>query len=278
MSHFDEDGSAVGAIATLAAAGLEPRQIDQTHWLTLPPDYRHHNITDEVEKALAAPHRKRGAVALASVASLITYAKDQAAQATGYLYADMDTRTITAVFNDQKDGPGWTDHRASFTAALTPEAKRWLDRNASHFTQAEFAEFIEDNFADLQGADAQNLLTVATTISATSGINFSSAKRLQDGQTQLVYTENIEAKAGAQGEVKIPQTFTLGLRLFKGDPAGYKLMARLKYRLHSGNVKFWYELDRPERAIEDAFAAYVKKASDESGYTVLDGKAPGSSR
>ena len=102
--------------------------------------------------------------------------------------------------------------------------------------------------------------------------SFSSAKRLQDGQVQLSYSETIDAKAGAEGSLKIPQKFSLALRLFKnGD--GYKITARLKYRMTAGAVKFWYELERPENAIEDAFNGYIKKVSEETGYTVLVGDA-----
>ncbi|MNL34002.1 hypothetical protein D3C87_1559450 [compost metagenome] len=158
-----------------------------------------------------------------------------------------------------------------FKAELTPEAKRWLASNGKVMAQDEFATFIEDNQPDLQGDDATNLLTVATTMQAKSDINFSSAKRLQDGQTQLVYNEVINATAGATGELKIPKTFALGLRLFKNG-TGYKLVARLKYRLHSGTVKFWFELERPEVAIEDACRGYVLEVAEKSGYTVLSGK------
>jgi hypothetical protein len=62
----------------------------------------------------------------------------------------------------------------------------------------------------------------------------------------------------------------LGLRIFKNGE-GYKLKARLKYRLAGGGVKFWYELDRPERAIENAFAGYIEKVQADSGYRVLIG-------
>ena len=89
---------------------------------------------------------------------------------------------------------------------------------------------------------------------------------------QLGYTETINASAGANGALQIPKEFALGLRIFKnGD--GYKLRARLKYRLGNGQVKFWYELDRPERAVEDAFAGYVESVSKQSGYVVLLGNA-----
>ncbi|VTU38461.1 hypothetical protein H4CHR_04431 [Variovorax sp. PBS-H4] len=261
-------------IASLATAGLKPVKVEKTHHVIVPERFTRVDLTADVEKAEAAPYRKKGTVVLGDVASFLAFAADQDSVKTGYIYADVDSRTLVAIFNDSKAGPGWRDHRATFKAELTPEARRWLEHDgaAKAFTQTEFAEFIEDNFADLQGDDAQNLLTVATTIAATSGINFSSAKRLQDGQTQLVYNEVIDAAAGQNGELKIPKTFTLGLRLFKnGD--GYALTARLKYRLHSGNVKFWYELDRPERAVEDAFKGYVAEVSAKSGYTVLTGKA-----
>ena len=34
----------------------------------------------------------------------------------------------------------------------------------------------------------------------------------------------------------------------------------------------WYELDRPERAVEDAFAGYVNTVREQSGYAVLIGR------
>lgn len=259
-------------VRDLTSAGLEVKEIHGTHHLVLPQNFKHIELTEAIEKAQNVPERKRGTLVLADVPSLLQYCADQGAADGGYVYADMDGRSITAVFNDNRHNPGWRDHRATFKAEYTPEFHKWLNNDKQHKGQSEFAEFIEDNFADLQGDDAQNLLTVATTMQAKTGINFSSAKRLQDGQTQLVYSETINATAGASGTLQIPQTFTLGLRIFKnGD--GFKLTARLKYRLAGGAVKFWYELDRPERAVEVAFAEYVATVREKSGYTVLLGKA-----
>lgn len=260
-------------LAANVAGTLNFRQHGDATFAVLPDGYSLQDVTAAIEKA--APHRNRhqGTVMLGDVDSLLAYCADQNCKDTGYIYADPDARSITAVFNDQRDAhhSGWRDHRAHFTAQLTPECKKWLEHNAKAMGQAEFAEFIEDNFSDLNGQDAQTLLNVATTIQAATGINFSSARRLQDGQVQLTYNEIIDAKAGADGALKIPQTFTLGLRIFKNGE-GYKLTARLKYRLASGGVKFWYELERPERAIEDAFTGYVNTVREKSGYTVLIGK------
>lgn len=259
-------------VRDLTTAALATRELGEGYFVVVPDGFEVKDLTKAYEASLPAPTRKRGTVELKDLASLLTYCSDQAAESDGYIYADPDSRRITAVFNDQRADEGWRDFRAVYVAEFTPEFQRWLENNGSQKikSQTDFAEFIEDNLADITEPAAQQLLDVATTIQATSGIEFSSAKRLQDGQTQLTYNENIDARAGANGAVSIPKEFALGVRIFKnGD--GYKLRARLKYRLSSGGVKFWYELDRPERAVEDAFAGYIAKIR-ESAYTVLVGK------
>lgn len=274
MSTKDEPVFPVTAelVQALSVAGVQPVEVEGVTYVMLPPGYTRVDLTDAIEKAQPNPSRKQGTAVLTAIDSFVQYAKDQDHALGAYMYASVENRSITAVFDDHKGNiGGWRQHRASFTAELTPEAKRWIEKDKQQFSQEAFAEFIEDNFADLAGEEAGTLLEVATTIAAKTGINFSSAKRLDNGQTQFVYNETIDATAGTSGTTKIPQTFTLGVRLFKGDATGYAIKARLKYRLHSGNVKFWYELDRVERALEAAFMGYVEKAK-ETGYTVLLGK------
>lgn len=259
-------------VKNMAVAAVPPVEVDGVTYVMVPQGYQVHDLTAAIEKGQLAPSRKQGTAVLTAIDSFVEYVKDQDAAAVGYLFASVEERRITAVFNDNKAAvAGWRDHKASFAAELTPEAKRWLDNDKKQMSQEAFAEFIEDNFADLAGEQAALLLEVATTISAKTGINFSSAKRLDNGQTQFVYNEVIDATAGTNGTTQIPQTFTLGVRLFKGDKTGYAIKARLKYRLNSGALKFWYELDRVERALEEAFLGYVEKAK-ETGYTVLLGK------
>ena len=257
-------------------ATLAPRAIGNALVMALPEGYKLHDLTAQREAAQVVAIRKKGTAELLDLASFITYAKDQNCNDVGYIYANPDARKFTAVFNDyhMEVIAGWRDHRASYTAAFTPEFTKWLNKNGVDHSmgQIQFAEFIEDNMADIVTPFADQLLTVATTIQAKTDINFSSAKRLDNGQVQLGYTEVIDAKAGADGALTIPREFELGLRLFKNGN-GYKLKARLKYRMRDGAVRFWYELDRPERAIEDAFAGYVAQVREQSGYTVLIGTA-----
>jgi len=274
-AYYDNSLAVAGVLQAFSMLAADATKTGDNYHVVTAPGHQLHNITDAVEKAQLAPNRKRGTIQVKDLDSMLAYCADQAGAATSYIYADPDTRTITAVFNDQRTGSGWRDHRAVYKAEFTPEFAKWFGRNGhtNAMTQTDFAEWIEDNMADIQDPGAATLLDVATTIQATSGIHFSSAKRLHNGQVQLQYTEDIDARAGAGGALEIPREFTLGLRIFKNG-SGYLVKARLKYRLHQGGVKFHYELDRPERSVEDAFAGYVATLREKSGYQVLLG-APG---
>lgn len=271
--HLDIGKSTIEQLGDLTVAAANVRSIGDAHFLILPPGYERVDITKAVEGALTEPHRKSGTVVLADLPSFLQYVADQATADSCYIYAHPDTRALVAVLNDfgqdHAGMPGWRDFRVTYTAELSREFAAWYKSDRKIMDQEEFAVFLEDNFADISEPSGETMLQVALTLQAKTEVAFSSHRRLDNGQVQLAYTENIDARAGA-GDIMIPREFAIGLRLFKnGD--GYKVRARLKYRLGGGKVKFWYELDRVENAIEDAFKAYVDQARD-SGFPVLLGK------
>jgi uncharacterized protein YfdQ (DUF2303 family) len=273
QEHLKIDKSTIEQIGALTVAAAGVRSIADAHFLVLPPEYKHVDITKQIEETLTEPHRKRGTVVLSDLTSFLQYVADQASTDDCYIYAHPDTRSLVAVLNDHGqdyDGlPGWRDFRVCYTAELSREFAGWVKNDKRPMEQEEFAVFLEDNVADIAEPSGETMLQVALTLQAKTEVAFSSHRRLDNGQVQLAYTETIDARAGA-GDIMIPREFALGLRLFKNGE-GYKVRARLKYRLGGGKVKFWYELDRAENAIEDAFQAYVDEAR-ESGFTVLIGK------
>jgi uncharacterized protein YfdQ (DUF2303 family) len=275
QEHLHVDQSVIDRIGELTTAAGAIQHQDNSFHLLVPAGFVHKDITDLVEKANPNPNRKHGVVALSDIESFNTYVTDQAGQGCSYIYADPEARTLTAVFNDHDTAagpmtqPGWRDFRAVYAAELSREFNTWLRNNKQPKEQEEFAVFLEDNIADVMEPSGDTLLAIALTLQAKTEVNFNSSRRLDNGQVQITYTENIDARAGT-GAIDIPREFSIGCRLFKnGD--GYKVRARLKYRLGAGKVKFWYELDRPENVIEDAFKAYIEKARD-TGITVLIGK------
>lgn len=145
----------------------------------------------------------------------------------------------------------WCLHRVIHECPITPEWKRRQERNGKPMSQVEFSRFIEDAVPDITNPSGAEMLEIASSLQVHNKVNFRQATRLDNGETQFTYEENIEGKAGAKGQLKIPQTITLGLRLFEGGP-GYSLEARFRYSIKDGALAMWYELVRPERVHEAA--------------------------
>lgn len=271
--HIHIDASTIEQIGALSLAASAFQQIDGTTHLVIPKDFQHIDVTAAIEKTGTAPRRKQGTVQLSDLASFNVFVADQGKTGTTYIYANPELRTLTAVLNEHdREGAtaGFRDLRAVYTAELSREFAAWLKNDKQPMDQEAFAIFLEDNIADVCEPSGETLLAIAMSLQAKTSVDFSSARRLDNGQVQLTYTETIDARANG-GSIEIPREFVLGMRLFKNGE-GYRVRARLKYRLMSGKVKFWYELDRAENAIEDAFQGYIN-AARENGFTVLLGKA-----
>lgn len=261
----------IDRIAEMAHASICHQEVKGTTHIIVPGNHKHIDITQLIENAQPNPSRKKNVVTVHDIASFLILVEEQKSQETGYIYANANELSITAVFNDNRsNAAGWRDHKAQFKAELSREFLSWNNKNKQTLSQEEFATFLEDNIADVVEPSADTLLKVALSLDAKTNTAFNSAKRLDNGQVQFSYTETIDARA-AGGTIEVPREFSLGLRIFKNGEA-YKIKARLKYRLNSGSLKFWYELDRIDNIVETAFQDYVSRL-ETSGYTVLLGSA-----
>lgn len=258
--------STIDQLQKIGAASTALHEVGDAKFLVLPDGFKHIDITETVSKRLLHPARKQGKVELLDIDSFVAYC---GYQESVRVYANPDAASLIAIFNDDTPGcPGWRDHRAAYKVETSRELACWLKNNKQPMEQEAFAVFLEDNISDIVEPSGEQMLAMALTMQAKTEANFQSSRRLDNGQVQLIYTETIDARAGA-GQIEIPREFSIGIRLFKNG-SGYKLRARLKYRLGGGKVKFWYELDRPETSIEEAFAEYVAKVVD-AGYLVFIG-------
>jgi uncharacterized protein YfdQ (DUF2303 family) len=145
--------------------------------------------------------------------------------------------------------PGWKKHISTFTPEKTPEWKAWLENDKKGMNQEAFGQFVENNIAEIQEPSGAEMLEIALSIQAKTEVKFSRATRLDNGQLQIAYNEVTNGTAGINGQLKIPEKFTIGLRLFRGGDA-YKIDARLRYRIKEGNLTLWYELIRPHATID----------------------------
>lgn len=242
-----------------------------------------------LEKFLAAPRRARAVVGIADVKSFANYVLRFAGAGTvifgsadergGGFCAVLDYHQPQAARTAPDTPPlaGWAEHRAELKLKVTPEWERWLSRAGKDLAQREFAEFLEDNAADIvvpesdvKAPNSAVMLDVALTLQAKTDVQFSAAQRLQNGQTQLTYNEQITAVAGAEGKMQVPERFYLSLPPFVGAQR-YLVGARLRYRVTGGKLTFKYELERPHKVVEAALADLRAEVEKLTGRVVIMG-------
>jgi uncharacterized protein YfdQ (DUF2303 family) len=261
------------ALIATAQAAVEPTSLTRGELVAFATSP---HVVD-LEQYAGEPHRKRGQVTVTDTASLITYVKKHAAGGATELYALWDHGRVVAVINGHDtDDPGWGDHRVSLALQATPAWTRWTSQDGAQLTQTAFAEHIEDSLAEIVEPAAATMLEIAQSFQAHTSVAFRSGRRLHTGETKLVYEEQTDATAGAQGDITIPETFTIALAPWEGcDP--YRMNVRLRYRIGNGDLKLSYRLDRPEDVRRAAFADITTAVADATGYTALAGSPPGAS-
>jgi len=277
------DGPAVAAIAELArdAAGAEDLELGKYHIVPTEGGVVQIDLTGDQWRDY--PKRKRGTVQVANVAAFAHY-YGRHADEDSEVFADLKAGTVTAILDahhnqhgDQMEDGGarWQQHRLVLTLEKTPAWQTWMTRNRQMMAQEDFAEFLEEHATDVHPegpVSAGDLLDIAQFFAAHTELQFTSGKRLHDGQTQLQYTEQTTTTGRGGGNLEVPAVFDLAIAPYEDCP-GPKLTVRLRYRLNkqTGAVTFGYFLDNPERRAQDAVREIAGKIAADLGVTVMHG-------
>lgn len=222
-----------------------------------------------------APKRKTGTVKLADAESFVKY-YNQHGGGKPSIYATLQPARFVAVLNDHTaDAPGFRDHRADFTVAFSREYKAWQKMDGQAFEGNEaFAYFLEDNLPDIIKPSGADMLAIALNFKVNQSVKYGNLARLQDGNTELTYSNIVDASSTSDrgGKVKIPEQFTLEIPIFDGlNSPKYKIDARFRFRLYSGALTLKYELSRPHKAVEQAFKDLWRQIEKETKASILHG-------
>jgi uncharacterized protein YfdQ (DUF2303 family) len=207
-------------------------------------------------------------------ASFIDYFKLH--QMASRIYGQVEPPQFVAVMNDhRKDEPGWGDHRIIYNCPLSKEWKEWKGFAGRPSDQIAFAEFIETHVPEIISSAADEpsgaqMLEVATSFKAQKKVNFASGQRLDNGQVDFVFQEEIQGSAGAKGHIKVPERFYIGIPVFEGG-APYRIEAKLRYRLKDGSLSMWFDLVRDHKVLEAAFMDIWKEIADGTQTTIWRG-------
>lgn len=221
------------------------------------------------------PARRSGGVLFDEPASFELYVNEFKAAGPTRLYAKLDANEVIAVFNDddvKTDGAGaWRDHRATLRVQPTEEWQAWRRWDRKLVDQTTFAEFLEERLADIASPPAADLIEIARTFTASNNIAFRSAINLTSGETQFRYEEELEGKAGSQGQVAVPSEFSLRLAVYEGTDSE-DVTARLRWRLKDGNLSIGYLLVDASKIERDAFRDEVSSMAAATGIEPLFGR------
>jgi uncharacterized protein YfdQ (DUF2303 family) len=193
------------------------------------------------------------------------------------IFLDEEQRTYRAILDyhgggagdETQEFPRWCDHLVTYTAATSPEWNTWIGRDRQAFTQVQFANFLEDNQADVMSPKGAELVEIAKTLEAKADVSYSWVIRLESGAARLHFDETIKGTACA-GTVEIPRDLVLRIPVLKNGPVDM-VPARFKYRLKDRQLLLWYEIARPEKVIEKNLAIVTAAIEQNTSLAILKG-------
>lgn len=210
----------------------------------------------DVDKYGSHPRRTSAARKVSNAESFAAYLEKHGLDETE-VYADVPRSSIIAVIDSHQGAelsPGWEDHTVTLVLEKTKSWIAWIERNETWFTQTEFAEFIEQRATDVVTPIAGDLMNLVQTMYMTKGVEFQSAERQSDGQTEVVYKEKIQTKG--LGKMELPKSLFLALQPYVAGPRQHAI-ANFRTRLDGAAMKVGYVLVRPEEILEGIFADIV---------------------
>jgi len=234
-------------------AGLTP-------FMSVPNNYK----TESLHPYLPSPLRVQQTVQMLTAADFAAY-WERFKNDSSVIFADERSATYKAIIDYHSTGgqPQWCEHTATYACPHSPEFKIWRDADGKQMGQPQFAEFIEDNYPDVTNPAHATMLEMSSNLQAKKSVNFAQATRLDNGQTQLTYQEQVSGTVETKGgSMKVPETFEITIPVFLGG-APAKINARLRYRINDGKLVMWYQLHRPAKVVEEAVrqvTATIRKA------------------
>ena len=218
-------------------------------------------LLDLMEK----PLRMKGFPMLRDIDSFVRYAKAKA-EAGSEIFLSADGCIGAKLYID---AAGFRQFGALYRPVETKSFEDWIAKSGQKATQEEFATFIERHIDDIHSGEgmptAADLLTFCSTIEDKRQVTFKKSVSLQDGRVELVFAE--KTSDAQEQKLKLFREFQLALRPYQDDQTAYAVTAALRFRIHDGQITFWYELKGLE-AILEKIRAEIKTKLEASGLPV----------
>ena len=275
VTAMHKDAFKIGQTSLQSAGGVLP-------FVVAPEGSEVHAFTETLERPIQLDQK----TTLHTAKDLIAYV-NRFGDKNSVVFVDVLGGKIQAVldFHEAKEVAGYgsnalqrhCSHIANFYVKQTPEFEKVKMNSGKKMTQMDFALFLEDVMPYVNQPAAAELYEIVNTLQAKTNIDFKSGTRTDNGQVSLTYNENIEASAGRQGNLNIPEQIVFGIQVHRGGEH-YALPARFRYRIKDGNIVLWYDLDQLEKAIEKSMedtVTYIREGKTISNADDTETVLPG---
>jgi uncharacterized protein YfdQ (DUF2303 family) len=154
----------------------------------------------------------------------------------------------------------YTAHVANFVPRYSEAWTRWQAATKEPMEQAELAEFIEENRADIVDPSAAQMLDIVRTFKVKKDSEYDSLTYQADGAVKLHYSERVQQ----QGSTLFPEKLAIGIPVyFRGEV--FKVGVFARFKLGGGKVRFQLKLDRDDVIEDEAFKAMIETVTGAVG-------------
>jgi uncharacterized protein YfdQ (DUF2303 family) len=246
------------------------------------------SIKNLIEEFRLAPDRRKGTATVETLASFIELTKRHmdgwSALFGKTVWPDPK---LTAVLDYDAFGSEARNrsHRIVYAFPLTEEFKAWVGGNAKPMPQDVFAAFLEEHAAELAAptdgerseyerlfnekmATPSEVVALSRHLEVFVAARVKNGVRLQTGERTVEFTEEHQNSKGEA--VIIPGVFMVSVPAFV-DGDAVRIPARLRYRIVSGDIKWFYQLYRWEFYLREQVGHDLKHASNETGLPAFEG-------
>jgi uncharacterized protein YfdQ (DUF2303 family) len=288
---IDDTTTEAQAVADLAARAAEPHPIptDGPSAITT-PDGR--VVILDPESLGLAPRRPSGTTFVHSAEAFLAL-WDRWADGSSIVYSDRD-RThevnlgeVVGVLNDDAEtaegAPGWRDRRVRLTVSRSDAWRAWCALDGAFVPLRNFADFVDERRLDIVDPPTADVIELSQSLQISTSSQVSRTNRLDDGSTQILYTEEVtETRAGKGGEITIPKAITFMVPIVEADEVQGRdptqVVAEFRIRKDGGSVAVGLKIidrDGIDRRAWEAETGII--GQDASVSLIVDGQ-PGDAR
>ncbi len=215
----------------------------------------------DLEYLLNAPTAIRGKYSFTRQSSFIDYVNEHKTAGTRVYVPSISL--FLAVLNHASHGdPQWNNHTAELQLKQTPAWLTWKGENKKNMNQRDFAQFIEDNLAEIVNPVGAALLDLIRTIKMTQSLEIGGEVNERGELSSQMFEIKARNSAGAKMDVELPGSFMLALSPYE-DGVPMTIECRLRFKIDPPKMTFFYEIrhiDRIEREAVDKIAANIKQS------------------